>query len=730
MSINRFEDASEPLISHMVKIIPIPIENRYKMSKNISDKIKERGYKFGFGLFSDVVFYRTYSRDVNGRKETFPEVVIRNIEGILSIRKNHFINNGIEWNDDEWSNFAIEMGHMMMDLKFLPPGRGLYCLGSEYSYTRGSVSLNNCGFISTIDGILHSAAQTMDYLSCGCGLGFDTKFKDNNILSLPGCEDCRLNVNRKCQCSINLYKIHDSREGWVKSLFLLLKSYHGNSNCIHFDYTGLREKGEKIKGFGGVSSGHVPLKVLHTSIRHYMECYFEAKIDPYNAIINLCMREKIEDNIQKIKELRNKNILKTYGTTRLIVDIWNSIGICIVSGNIRRSSEIAVGSANDDEFISLKDYEINPERTFIGWMSNNSISMEKQEDFLKIPNITERIKVNGEPGIMNLINVQKFGRIGKKHPIGRESELDLATGVNPCGELFLEDGELCNLCEVFISKCLSLEEMKKAVKFATFYTSTVALLPGHWSNTNRIVSRNRRIGVSLSGIAEYYDSNNPTELTKILKILYKTIRAENTKLALLAGVPASIRVTTVKPSGTISLLAGTSAGLHWPEFQYAIRTIRIASNSKIVPILINAGVKCEDDFYSGSGTKVFSFPIFHGDNTRSAQSVSVWEQAMLQITLQREFADNGISVTLKFNPETEGLILENLLSQMMPIIKGVSCLPHTDVSCYVQAPYQKSNKEEYDTLNSTIKPIDWNLLSNEQTEMPRGCDSDKCMLIH
>ena len=299
-------------------------------------------------------------------------------------------------------------------------------------------------------------------------------------------------------------------------------------------------------------------------------------------------------------------------------------------------------------------------------------------------------------------------------------------GVNPCSEINLEPYEYCNLSEIFPSRCNSYEEIVNAAKIATFYASTISLLSTHWSFSNNIIAKNRRIGVSISGIADFHDKYGFTQLTSMLKNLYRIVREENTRLALEAGVPESIRVTTVKPSGTLSLLVGVSPGIHFPTHQYAIRTIRIAANSDLVPLLNNAGIKSEPDHYSGPGTLVFSFPIYQG-TTRSAQHVSLWEQVMLQIMLQREWSDNSVSCTLYFNPTTESDILENVIAQACPLIKSLSCLPHTDEGVYVQAPYQKSTKEEYDTLNEVIQPINWTELNaSEAVSIPRGCDGDTC----
>lgn len=744
----RFSDSEEPLIPGMVKINPII--HKFKLTEKQEEDIRSTPYKFGFGSFGEVVFNRTYSRKVNNKKEMFPDVVVRVVNGILSIRKNHYIINGFEWNDSDWDDEAVNIGKTMMKMHFLPPGRGLYMCGTEYSYKKGGAAFNNCGFCSTKDDLLHAVTWTMDSLMCGCGIGFDTKFEDKGEIVLPGCSECRFNKDATCKCGRMEYIVHDSREGWVKSVRLLLKTYFNKGLTVHFDYTQLREKGAELKGFGGVSSGYKPLEDLHNRIRFFMECYVEAKVDPFAAILNMCTRNGDTNSFEKVTSIKNEydiltkiindlekteiptdglkleriKVTKTYGTSRLVADIFNAIGICVVAGNIRRSSEISLGVYGDDEFLNLKNYTLNPEREFIGWMSNNTIIMEKSIDFKGIPEISERIKVNGEPGIFNMINSKKYGRIGKKHPIGREAEEDMVDGLNPCGEICLESGEYCCLSEIFPSRCETYDEMVNATRIATFYASTISLLSTHWAKSNSIIARNHRIGVSISGIADFHDKFGFTDMTNIFKSLYKIVRFENKRLAIEAGVPESIRVTTVKPSGTISLLAGVSPGIHFPTYSYAIRTIRMSADSDMVPLLKEAGVKCEPDYYSGAGTLVFSFPIYQG-STRSAQNVSIWEQAMLQITLQREWSDNGTSCTLYFDPVTEGNILENVIAQTTPLIKGLSCIPHTDEGVYIQAPYQKITEEEYNTISAGIKAIKWEGYQ-EEAVLTKGCDGDSC----
>ena len=394
------------------------------------------------------------------------------------------------------------------------------------------------------------------------------------------------------------------------------------------------------------------------------------------------------------------------------------------------SAEICLGSVDDNSFINLKNYEVNPERSEIGWMSNNSVVLDSKddyEDFSYIPEMARRIRDNGEPGMINLYNIQKFGRYGK------DDRKDKANLVNPCGEIPLENFELCNLAEVFPPRCANSKVYYDALKFATFYASTVSLLPTHRPETNAVIARNRRIGVSISGVSQWASGEVPegwgdmnyTKMTKFLRYGYKVVRTENFILAEKSGIPASIRVTTVKPSGSISLLAGVTAGVHYPVSRYAIRRMRIGSDSPLVPILKSSNIPSEVDTYSDN-TLVFSFAIDHG-NVRPCEEVSPWEQFSLVATMQRCYADNCVSATIYFDKEKDGPDVEKMLAMYIPILKSVSMLPHAGHG-YVQAPYEPINEEQYNTLKEQYTIPDFSTLQNNVPEGSRFCSGDTCEL--
>lgn len=691
----------------------IPVLQRFKMNYTDQKSLQKQEPKFGFNGLGEVVFRRTYSRD----NESWNDVVIRVVEGVMSLRKEHFIRNSLHWDDTEWQPFASGMAKSLFDMEWMPPGRGLWMMGTDFTYTRGSTALNNCGATCTADDLVHSAEWTMDFLMNGVGIGFST--------------DWRGTATSPDKSNPQVHVIADSREGWVESLIKLMCSYidspkYGFNSYPKFDYSLIRKAGQSIKGFGGLSSGPDPLKKMHIRIESYLDAFCSGKLEGTAKTWKEFPGEG--GTAPEWREVE-VDVDKPYDHTRLVADIFNAIGACVVAGNVRRSAEICLGDVEDHSFINLKNYEMNPERSEIGWMSNNSVVLKGDgdyEDFSYIPEMARRIRDNGEPGMINLYNIQKFARYGKEKP-------DKANLVNPCGEISLENWELCNLAEVFPPRCANPEAYYNSLRYATFYASTVSLLPTHRPETNAVVARNRRIGVSISGVAQWASGEVPstwgimnyTRMTKFLRDGYKVVKNENVLLAEKAGIPSSIRVTTVKPSGSISLLAGVTAGVHYPVSRYAIRRMRIGADSPLVPILKESKIPNEKDTYSDN-TLVFSFAIDHG-NVRPCEEVSPWEQFSLVATMQRCYADNCVSATIYFDKEKDGPDVEKMLAMYIPILKSVSMLPHSGHG-YVQAPYEPITMEKYNDLRIQYSIPDFSKLKGNVPEGSRFCSGDTCEL--
>lgn len=651
------------------------INERFILDVGFVDSLHQRDIPWGFGLFSQVVYYRTYSRiQEDGTQEHWADTIVRVVEGVMSIRKDWFTKMGLHWNESVAQEIAHELATAMLDMKILPPGRGLWAMGTDFIYERGSAALNNCGFVDVRDDLADSARWAMDMLMCGVGVGFSTQ---RSTLPRP----------HRPVGQPRTFVVPDSREGWADSVDQLIRSYYTESAPpIHFIYTQIRKAGEPLKGFGGVSGGHDPLLKLHHRLRDYLD---------YAS-------------------------LEDVPASRLITDVMNAIGACVVAGNVRRSAELATGSLSDPVFTHLKDYNKFPSRADIGWMSNNSVILSESEEFERLPEIADMIRANGEPGIINLLNIQKYGRIGKKMA-------DAAIGFNPCAEIPLEDRELCNLVEVFPTRCDSTEDIWRMMELATFYASTVSLLPSHDKDTNAVVARNRRIGVSVSGVADWVDNTNLSLVTMTLRRGYEEhVEPLNRRLAAEAGVPASVRLTTVKPSGTISQLAGVSPGMHWPVAKHVIRRIRVAEDIPMVDVLINAGIPYERDKYSDR-TLVFSFPLRIGQGkTRAVSEVSIWEQASLVAMLQREWADNAVSNTLTFR-KSEANQIERVLAAFAPLTKSLSMLPDQAESdqAYEQLPYEAITKDQFKELGE-LPVIDWSDYGGSDGVDSKYCTTDAC----
>jgi ribonucleoside-diphosphate reductase alpha chain len=707
----------------------------FKLNEKTKKKLQHKTPSFGFNGLGELVYYRTYSRiKSDGNQETWYDTVLRVVEGAFSIRKYHNQKNFLPWNEEDMQKYADGFAQSLFDMHWLAPGRGLFACGTEFMYQRGSAALNNCGACSTVN-LSEACRWICDALMCGIGVGFDTFWKPEHVYTcIPNKTDTEL------------YIIPDSREGWVESVYRLVKFYETNGSIKFpvFDYSLIRPAGVPIRGFGGTASGYLPLKKLHSRIVCFFECFIQSSINPTSEAVRHNVQEMLDklksmgtfEAHEDVEQLKQTTQTTVYDSVRLVADIINAIGCMVVAGNVRRSAQIALGNC-EGTFSELKNYTKSPERASLGWMSNNTVLLKEKEDFNHIPQLVERIVANGEPGFLNLINTQAFGRIGRKpynpsEPWTREYEKDKATLVNPCSEIPLESFELCCIVEVFPTRCTTNDSSEKfnselfykAVEYATFYVSTISLCPTHWEQTNAVIARNHRVGVSLSGIAEFYSQLPFTEFITHLRKGYKLVRETNTKLANEAGVAPSIRVTTVKPSGTISLLAGTSPGLHYPSFSYCIRRVRVGEMTPIAKVLVQSGIPYEKDVYSDN-TLVFSFPLDQSQ-ARPATSLSVWEQFSMLCTMQREWSDNSVSVTIYFDKENESNILEHALAQNMPSVKSVSLLPHSNKGCYKQSPYEGITKEEYEKLIKTHPIIDWKQFTDSDGINERFCTNDSC----
>lgn len=628
----------------------------------------EFGFASGPNSIGELTFYRTYARvKPDGSKERWHETVARVVNGCYQIQKAHCLNNNRPWNEDKARRSAEVMYDKIFNFKFLPPGRGIWMAGTDYVRTRGAAALNNCAFVSTAaehGGIGDAAPWLMDMSMLGVGVGFDTRGAGQRVYQpLQDCET---------------FVIPDSREGWVESLRMLLNSYlMKNSKCVQFDYSKIRPKGAPIKGFGGVAEGPEPLQTLH---------------------------EQVRDVLFGLDRL----------SVRAIVDIMNMVGQCVVAGNVRRSAEIALGSWDSDEFVNLKNYEQNPDRAAYGWVSNNSVYAKLGMDYEAIG---EAIARNGEPGLIYPEVMQTQGRIGEyKH--------DPGIGVNPCAEQILEHKELCTLVEVMPANHDSFEELQETLKYAYLYAKSVTLAATHDAETNKVMAKNRRIGTSMTGIVQFIKQHGEATLAAWLDEGYAYVQQVDDLYSEWLGVPNSVRTTTVKPSGTVSLLSGSTPGVHYPEFDYYIRRIRFAEGSDLLRKLQEAGYHSEPDQYSAN-TWVVEFPVA-GEGLPTADKVSVRDKAWLATFMAKHWSDNAVSCTITFKPE-ESAEIPAILEANEGKWKTVSFLPMLEKGAFAQMPYEAITRERYEASIAGLQRVD--LYDEMEVEAPIGeifCTTDYC----
>ncbi|KAH7470670.1 hypothetical protein KRP22_001330 [Phytophthora ramorum] len=644
----------------------------FTLDKSFVSGFEDQTPPFGFNGLGELVYMRTYSRvKADGTKEHWFETVERVINGTFNMQKKWLQQLGQPWNEDEMTHIAQEMYTRVFQMKFTPPGRGLWAMGSPITEDRGLyAALNNCAFVSTADILeLTTPAEPFCFLMeaamLGVGVGFDTKGAGKVLVQ--GCDETKTNV-----CVIP-----DSREGWVESVKVLLEAHFLHQPALRFDYSLIRPAGAPIKGFGGISSGAGSLTALHEAIESIL------------------------------KPLAGKPL-----TARGIVDIMNQMGVCVVSGNVRRTAEIAFGDYNDEEYVDLKNYEKNPERAAFGWTSNNSIFADIGMDYKPI---AERIVLNGEPGFAWLENMRNYGRMnGIKD--GRDRN---ASGGNPCLEQTLESYEMCCLVETFPFNHDSLEDFLETLKFAYMYAKTVTLGQTQWPRTNNVMQRNRRIGCSMSGIAQFISNRGLNEFQRWCEAGYDRIQQVDKLISARFAIPRSIKTTSIKPSGTVSLLAGATPGMHYPESRFYIRRMRLDKHSDLLPALQRAGYDIESANEAPDSTLVVSIPVDVGKGVRTLSDVSAWEQFALSAFLQRYWADNQVSCTVTFDPKTEGLQLAHMLDYFQYQLKGISLLPKLELGAYKQMPYEEINARTYHKMNQSIEPLQFNVIqSTEVLDVP------------
>jgi adenosylcobalamin-dependent ribonucleoside-triphosphate reductase len=637
------------------------------LSNDFVDQYRQAPSPFG-GVLGEVTYYRTYSRidnpSLDGTSETWTDTCRRVIDGMSLIERDHALLGHINYSLDKAERAAQEAFDLMHKLYWSPPGRGLWSMGTDFVHERGEVgALQNCAFVST-ERIAEEKgkpfAWLMNQTMLGVGVGFDVRGASKVRILAPDGE------------TTTTYVVSDTREGWADSTALLIDSYlSGGSVEVNFDYSRVRPEGQPIKGFGGVASGPAPLKALHETMKQVLN-------------------EEVGNLI----------------SSRTITDLMNLIGRCVVSGNVRRSAEIAIGEPTDEDFVSLKDADRFPERNGAnggpgwGWLSNNSVLVTSDTD---IGAVAVRTWTNGEPGFLWLDNVHNYERMNKVI----DTRDDKAIGFNPCGEQPLEDGEMCTLTEIYLPNIPDRATLRRVIKHAYRYAKVVTIASEQikGARTREVMMRNRRIGLSMTGITQFLAKHGMDELISWLNDAYAHVARYDKLYSQWYRIPQSIRMTSVKPSGTVSTMAGVTPGVHFSVAgRYYMRRINLPARSPLMDGLAAAGYHLENSVTS-SNSVVASFPVDMGADVQSEQDVSLEYQIDVAAVLQRYWSGNAVSFTGKFQRDLYSPdVLANIIGDAGKRLKALSLLPLED-DLYPQMPYEAMSAEDYDVATRKLSPI-------------------------
>ena len=608
-----------------------------------------------FSSVGYLTYKRTYSRrlnenDADSPTEEFEDTINRVVEGA---RKQ--LGCGFTLDEEQ------RLKRYMLELKGTVAGRFLWQLGTDTVGKLGGASLQNCAF-KVVNSPVEPFTWAMDLLMLGSGVGYN--IQKQNVDKLPPVNENFVRPTRLDAADAD-FIVPDSREGWVALLGKTLKAaflaHESGKQTFSYSTQLIRSKGAPIKGFGGTASGP----------------------------------EDLVWGIGKIGEILEKRAGKKLRPVDCL-DIMNIIGAVVVAGNVRRSAQIAIGDADDVEYLLAKRWDLG---NIPSWraMSNNSVVCHDIGDLHDF--FWDGYEGKGEPyGLINLKLSRKVGRLGETQYPDPDVQ-----GYNPCAEQSLADGETCCLAEIYLPNITSKEELADVAQLLYRVNKHSLALPFHLKVTEEIVHKNMRMGIGITGVLQ-----SSEEQKTWLKDVYTKLREFDKEYSAKNGFPESIKITTVKPSGTLSLLPGVTPGCHPAYARYMIRRIRISANHPLVQTCRDHGYPVEyQQNFDGSedrSTMVVSFPFRHPDNAVLAKDMTALDQLETIKWLQSEWSDNSVSCTVYYRKEELPEIKKYLKKNYKTNHKSLSFLLHNEHG-FKQAPLEEITKEQYDDLVAKTRLI-------------------------
>jgi len=596
--------------------------------------------------YQEYIAASRYARfiDDKGRRENWGETVDRFVQYVFS--RTPAIS--------EDSALKEEIYNAIYNHEVMPSMRAVMTAGK--SADRDNTCVYNCSYLPVDD--VKSFDEAMFILLCGTGVGFSVE--NRYISQLPDVPD-------NLYTSEHSIKVHDSKEGWAKSLRLLIAHLYAGE-IPRWDVSGVRAAGARLKTFGGRASGPQPLVDL------------------------------IEFTVATFKNAQGRKL-----NTLECHDLMCKVGEVVVVGGVRRSAMISLSDLDDERIRHAKAgpwWETAPHRA----LANNSAVYNEtptvgkfMEEWLSLYN-----SHSGERGIFNREAAQKtVAKYGHRDP-------NFEFGTNPCSEIILRPYQFCNLTEVVVRHDDTEEDLVRKVRLAAILgtiQSTFTKFPYLRKVWQRNTEEERLLGVSLTGI---YDNRitctTGENLNATLSRLREVSRSTNEDYARLLGIPKSAAITCVKPSGTVSQLVDSASGIHPRHSKFYIRRVRGDKKDPLSQFLIEQGVPNEDCVYKPTQTVVFAFPQKAPDGLTRADVTPI-SHLELWLAYQRAWCEHKPSVTISVEEKdwpSVGAFVWDHFDEM----SGVSFLPY-DGGTYRQAPYEDCTEEEYNTLKSGMPTIDW-----------------------
>ena len=612
-----------------------------------------------------------YAKYFDGKgRESWGETVERYMDNV--VRK-------VAGND----TYINQIRDAIVGLEIMPSMRAMMTSGPALD--RDNTAGYNCSYLPVDDP--KSFDEAMFILLCGTGVGFSVERQF--VQKLPEIPELYE--------SDTMIVVKDSKEGWAKGFRQLLALLWAGE-IPKWDVSEVRPAGARLKTFGGRASGPAPL------------------IELFNF------------SVQTFKNAQGRRL-----SSMECHDLMCFIGQIVVVGGVRRSAMISLSNLSDDRMRHAKSgqwWETAAHRA----LANNSVSYTEKPDIETF--MREWLSLveskSGERGVFNReASKKQAAKYGRRDP---EHEF----GTNPCSEIILRPYQFCNLTEVVVRATDTYDTLEHKVKLATILgtiQSSFTKFPYLRKVWQRNTEEERLLGVSLTGIMD-----NPLMTMKnkgldsTLSKLREVAVATNAEWAERLGINASVSITCVKPSGTVSQLVDSASGIHARHSPYYIRTVRGDNKDPLTQFMMDQGIPNEPCVFKGDTTTVFSFPVMSPHRAVTRNDMSAIEQLEMWLIYQRYWCEHKPSVTISVRDD-EWLAVGAFVFEHFDEMSGVSFLPHSDHT-YQQAPYQDCTKEEYRALlKSMPKQIDWDSLSEYEQEdntvamQTMACSGDVCEIV-